>query len=178
MAAIFVAVGLEAPVPMVERLGVVEAQELEIGHPQLVLLDDREDLRQGRGIGAGEDVLAQPRACGAGRAHLADGMQHHQPVIVEQRVDLGEELAVMMHAHMLEHADRHDAVELSVHLAVIEQLEAHAIRQACAPRLLVGERVLLLRERDAGDVHVLHGREIEREVAPAAADVEDSSCRA
>ena len=166
------AVGLEALVPVVERLGVVQAQELEVRHPQALLLDRLEHLRQRRRVGAREDVLAEPGAGRAGRAHVADGVQQHHPVVLEQIVDLGEELAVVADADVLEHADRDDAVVAVVVLAVVAQFEAHAVRQPGPARLLGRQRVLLARQRDAGDAHVLHRRQVQRQITPAAADVE------
>ena len=97
----------------------MQTQELKIRHPQARPLDLGENLRQRRRIGAGEDVLPQPRACRARRAHVADGMQEHQAVIGHQRVDLSEELRVVVHADMLEHADGNDAIEALGDFAVV-----------------------------------------------------------
>ena len=118
--------------PVRERPGIVQAQELEVRHPQARLLDGREHLGQGRRVGAGEDVLAKPRARRARRAHVADGVQEHDAVVVEERVDPGEELRVVADADVLEHADRDDAVEAVLHLAVVLQVEAHAVGEARA----------------------------------------------
>ena len=64
-----------------------------------------------------------------------------------------------------------------IHVAVVEQLEADPVGEPGALRLLVRQRVLLLRQRHAGDVDVLDRREIEREVAPARADIEHLEAR-
>ena len=52
------ALGLEALAPVAQRLGVVQAQDLDVGDPQARLLDRRQHLRQRRDIAAGEDVFA------------------------------------------------------------------------------------------------------------------------
>ena len=69
---------------------------------------------------------------------MADRVQQREAIVLEQRVHLGEELAVMVHANMLEHANRHDAVEAALKLAVVDKLEADAIVEPSRPRLLVG----------------------------------------
>src|SRR5262245_5001959 len=121
------ATGLEAPAPVVEGLGIVQTQEFNIGHPQARALNFCENFGQRRRIGTGEDILPQPGACGARRAHVADGMQQHQTVIGQQRVDLGEELGIAVHAYMLEHANRNDAIEALGDFSVVQQVEAHAL---------------------------------------------------
>ncbi len=59
---------------------------------------------------------------------MADRVQQHHAVVLHQRVHLGEELAVVMHADVLEHADRDDAVEAFGHLAIVLQAEANTVR--------------------------------------------------
>ena len=53
---------------------------------------------------------------GAGRnlAELADRVQKHHAVGLQEVAALGEEFVVMLGADVLEHADRDDAVELAV----------------------------------------------------------------
>ena len=114
----------------------------------------------------------QPRARRARRAHVADRVQQHDAVLAQQIVHLGEELRVVVDADVLEHADRYDAVELLPYLAVVAQLEAYPVGQPRLARPLVRQLVLLLGQRDAGDIDLLEACEIERELAPAAADVE------
>ena len=79
-------------------------------------------------------------------------MQHHDAVVAEQLRALAEERLVMIDADMLEHADRDDAVERPVDVAVVLQLEAGAVDETFLRRAAVGDAVLLLRQRDAGDV--------------------------
>ncbi len=101
-------------------------------------------------------------------------MQHHHAVVAEQLRTLAEEGAVVIDADMLEHADRHDAVERSRHVAIVLQIETRARAQALFGRALIGDGVLFLRQRHAGHVGAGQFREIEPEPAPAAADVENA----
>ena len=78
----------------------------------------------------------------------------------------------MADANMLEHADRDDAVERLRHVAIVLQTEVDLVVQSLFGRALARARVLLLRERDAGDVRAAELGQIERKPAPAAADVE------
>ena len=78
---------------------------------------------------------------------------------------------------MLEHADRHDAVETAGDVAIILEPEDRILRPAALDRALLRARVLLLRERDAGDVRAGDLGKIERKAAPAAADVEHRCAR-
>ena len=80
----------------------------------------------------------------------------------------------MRGADMLEHADRHDAVVAPGFLAIIAQMETHAVRQAGVARPALGHLVLLGRQGHAGDVDSGEPGEVEGEPAPATADVEQS----
>jgi hypothetical protein len=51
----------EATVPVLERLGIVQAQNLDVGREQSRLLNRRHDLRQRRNIGPWEDCLTRAR---------------------------------------------------------------------------------------------------------------------
>ena len=131
-------------------------------------------FRQRGNVAAGEDVLRDPGVGDRGSFRPADRMQQHHAVVGEQVMALAEESVVVADADMLEHADRDDPVEFLRHVAIVLQPERDAVREAffgCAPRC---ECVLLLGQGDAGDVGVQQLGEIEREPAPAAADVEDA----
>ncbi len=51
-------------------------------------LDRRQDLRQRRGVAAGEDVLAQPGVGAAGGLHAADRVQQRDAVVRQQVLHL------------------------------------------------------------------------------------------
>ena len=92
-------------------------------------------------------------------------MQQHHAVIGQQIADLMEELAVMRHTHMLEHADGDDAVVLARLLPVVSEMEADAAGQPGLGRALGRQLLLLHRQRDARDVHI--GELRQRESQPA-----------
>ena len=99
-------------------------------------------------------------------------MQHHHAVIGEQPAALPEEFSEMPDADMFEHADRDDAIETLVEVAVILQTEIHPVRQLALGGAAAGELELFFRQRDAGDLCAAMFGEIETKAAPAAADVE------
>ena len=74
---------------------------------------------------------------------------------------------------MLEHADRDDAVVAARLLAVVEQLEAHAVGHAALERAPARDGVLLLGQGDARHVDAELAGEEQAHAAPARADVED-----
>ena len=86
------------------------------------------------------------------RAEAADRMQHHDAVRLQQRRAFVEEGAVVVDADMLEHADRDDAVEALGQVAIVPDLEMHAILEALRAGPLGGDGVLLGRQRDAEHV--------------------------
>src|SRR4029077_5273790 len=102
----------------------------------------------------------------------ADRVQERDAVVGEKLCAFAEKNVVEADADMLEHADRHDAVEAAVDVAIILKPEAGIARQAALERPVLGALILLLRQRDAGHLGVGNFREIERQTAPAATDVE------
>ncbi len=112
-----------------------------------------------------------------GGRHMADGMDKRYAIVRHQVVQLGEELVVVGHAHMLEHADGNDAVEGLGHLAVILQPELHTVRQTHLFGAFGGQFLLFGRQGDAHNLHVFHRRQIERHVAPATADIQHGLAR-
>src|SRR5690606_3189997 len=104
----------------------VQTKELTIGHPKPIALDRWENFGQRGRICSGEDILPEPGACRAGWTHMANGVKDHHAVIGHELIDFSEELVVALHADVLEHSDRHDAVELLVQDAIVLQFEPHA----------------------------------------------------
>src|SRR3546814_16485868 len=100
------AILVEAALPLAERLRIVQAQDLQVRHPQAGPLDRREGFGQGRAVAAGEDVLAQPLVRAAGRLHPADGMDQGDAVVDEQFLTLREAPPTVEDADQPEHADR------------------------------------------------------------------------
>src|SRR6185295_16878440 len=118
-------------------------------------------------------MLTQPRTCRARRPYVTDGMQQHQPIIVYQLIDLCEKLGVMVYPDMLEHPDGNDPVETVADFTIVPQLEAHTIGKAKPACLLAGQSMLLLRQGHAGDIDVLKCSKVQRQITPAAPNIED-----
>src|SRR5208283_6180916 len=70
--------------------------------------------------------------------------------------------------------DGHDAVEGPIHVAVVGQREGRLRHETLVFRPPARDGDLLARKRDARDLSVADPREVERETAPAAADVENA----
>ena len=128
------AVREEALAPGLQRLGVVEPQDLDVGRLQPDLVDHRQHLRHRRDVAAGEDVLLDPGVGVARAVEAADRVEHHDAVRREQVAAGVEKGAVVADADMLEHADRDDAVERPVDLAIVAEKKAHAVGEAALAR--------------------------------------------
>ena len=159
--------------PAAQRFGIVQAQNLQVGDPEPGGFDRGQDLGQGRGIAAREDVALQPGVGRAGRIALGDAVDQGDAVVAQQLGELAEEHPIVGQADVLEHADRNDPVEAAALLPVVAKREADLSFQALAlrPGLRVGQ--LLRRQSDAGHVCLPDFRQVEREPAPARADVQD-----
>ncbi|MNE07697.1 hypothetical protein D3C80_1003270 [compost metagenome] len=103
-------------------------------------------------------------------------MDHRHPVVVQQPGDPVEVLLIIGRADVLEHADRDDAVEGLVQVAIVLQPELGPVRQAARRRAFVGRAVLFGRQGDAGDSRSALGHR-QAQAAPAAADVQRALSR-
>src|SRR5680860_841206 len=74
---------------------------------------------------------------------------------------------------MLEHADRHDAVELAFEVAVVAQLEIDSLGKSHGAGALPGDLELLFAQGDAGDVDMGRLGKVERQAPPTGPDIED-----
>ena len=101
-------------------------------------------------------------------------MHQRDAVLLEQPAHRVEEILEMNDADVLEHADRNDAIVAPRLLAIIPQVEADAVREPGGGGALGRELVLLDGKGKAGDLDIAFLGEIEREPAPAAADIEDA----
>jgi hypothetical protein len=93
-------------------------------------------------------------------------------IIGKEGAHLSEEGEVVVDAHVLEHADRDNAIEAAVYLAIVLKIETHRARQALLGGPLARETELLSAERHPGHIAANDLGQIEREPAPARADVE------
>src|SRR5262249_60178217 len=101
----------ETRAPVLQRLGIVQAQDFDVSDKQPRALDRGQHLREGRDITARKDVFRDPGIGDVWPFRTADEVEEHHPVIIEELDALLKEFTVMPNAHMLEHADRDDAVE-------------------------------------------------------------------
>ena len=135
-------------------------------------LDDRQRWEEA----AGEDVGLDPVGAAAlrlvGDVRKGDRLEAHPPARHEGAVAGLEERREVLRADSLEHLDRDDRVVRPGDLAVVAQLDAHAIRQPGGGNPLSGERVLRRRDRDRRHAAAELAGRIQGEAAPAGADLE------
>ena len=166
------AVRQEPLAPGLQRFGVVQPQDLDVGDQQARALDRGQHLRQRRDIAAGEDVFGDPGIGDVRPLRAADRVQQHDAVVGQELGAFAEKRVVEDQADVLEHADRDDAVEFFPQVAIVLHAELDRAGQVLFSRAFAGALPLLLRQRDAGDSGAAEFREIKRKPAPAAADVE------
>jgi hypothetical protein len=164
-------VAIEALQPGHQRGVVVGAEVVQVLDHELAL-GGRAQLA-GRGqLAIGKDVSGDPGVGGGAGAVLAYGVQQEQAILAQAAACHPEVVLVVAMAHMLEHADRGDAVEalppVRVELAVVGQLDAH--RQSLQPLLCPAG--LFARDGQADAAHAVMLGGMTHQPAPAAADVE------
>src|SRR3546814_1483044 len=87
---------------------------------------------------SGEDIFACPRVGHAGLVQSPDRVEQHHAVLIQQIMAMAEKFAILWRAHMFEHADRHNPVEMSPHVAIIDQFELDMIVDASRFRAPAG----------------------------------------
>ena len=169
------AVGHAVGIPLADGLGVVEPQRFDIGGDQTEFLARRQRFRQCGDVSAGEDVFAGKGIGGARHAQPADGVEQHYAVVL-QHVGAGFEEGFELRASdMLEHADRHDPVELATRsgrIAIIFQNDADPVGHSGRGDAFAGEGGLFLRQGNAGHAHVVVLGQMDCHPAPSAADIQ------
>src|SRR5699024_8184032 len=97
----FVAALLEAVVPALQGLCIVQPPYFQVGQDQAAALDGGGGFRQGRDVATGKDVFADPVLRAAGRAvGLADGVDEAAAAGFEQARNVVEEDLVLRLADM------------------------------------------------------------------------------
>ncbi len=167
-----VAPGGKPLAPLGQRARIVQPEDFHVSGVKTGFLHFRHHLRQGRGIAARKDVLADPRAGRARSVGTADRMQQEDAVPLQQTAHLGEHLAIVAHAHVLEHAHRDDPVEFAVQFTVVLEQELHLVLKPASCRAFVRQPVLFFRQGDAGDLCARHLRQVKPQPAPSRSDVE------
>ena len=79
--------------PGLERLGIMQLQDFDIGHDELRALDRRQNFGKGRDIAAGEDVFGDPGIGDAGRARAADRVQQRDAVVGKKLAHLPKKVS-------------------------------------------------------------------------------------
>ena len=115
----FLAVRLKPIRPNLQSFGIMQAQHFYIENDETCPLDMGDDFGKARYVATGKNVFDDPRAGRPGAVGAPDRMQERDAVVVQRCGNLLEELLEIVHAHMLEHSDRDDAVEFSPHVPVI-----------------------------------------------------------
>src|SRR5262249_8825971 len=145
----------------------------DVRNVEAASLHARHDFRKRRDVATRKYVLVDPRTSGSGPTRSIDRVKDADAVFLEELAAFGEELVEVPKPDVLEHADRHDAVEASVETAIVDQAEVDAIGSSALPCPLVRELVLFLRQRHAYDPRIAGFGKIEAEPAPARTDVEN-----
>jgi hypothetical protein len=103
-------------------------------------------------------------------------MVEEESARAEQRPRSSEELAQLCTGDVLEHPHRGDLVErlLALELAVVDDLDSGAVRDARAFDSIARPRRLLLAERDPDGFRSLALGRVNDEPTPTAADVEQA----
>ncbi|MNK35689.1 hypothetical protein D3C87_542200 [compost metagenome] len=169
--------GLVGVAPVAQRLRVVAAQVLHVEGFEPALLHGLQRQADVRQLAVGEHVavdevaaaVRHAAALGVGRG---DAVVHDDAVVGQQLLHALEVLGQVLAAHVLEHADAGDAVELARHVAVVLQADLDAVLQAGGLHALGREVELVLRQRDAHAARAELLRRADHQRAPAAADVE------
>ena len=172
-------VGLEAALPLEQRARVVLGEVLDCDRVQPGALDRGLDPRQVQRRRVREHVALRERAgLGVADPQPGDPVVEDPPARPHQPRELREVRVDVDAADVLDHADRGDRVErLARQLAIVHHAEVDAVFQPGLARPLARELRLRLGERDPGDVDAVLARGVERERAPAAADVEHALAR-
>jgi hypothetical protein len=135
------------------------------------------DLGQRRKQATREDARLDPVGAPAlplvGHVREGDGLEAHPAAGPQGAVAGFEVRREVIGAHGLEHLDRDDRVVGALDVPVVAKLDAHAIRQAGRRDTCGGQPVLGGRHGDGRDPAAQLARGVQREPAPAAADLEN-----
>ncbi|KAF1858522.1 hypothetical protein Lal_00015039 [Lupinus albus] len=164
------------------RAGVVAAQVFHVAHFEAAFLHRADDGGQVRQLAVREHVFvdelaAAVRAVALFDVRRGDAVVHHDPTRRQQLVDAVEVRRQVVHAHVLEHADARDPVELAGDVAVVLQPDLDAVLQAGLRHALARQFVLALGQRDTHAARAEFAGRADHERAPAAADVEQRLAR-
>ncbi|MCY1426919.1 hypothetical protein D9M71_427480 [compost metagenome] len=170
---------LQVPAPVVQGLGVVQAQAFHVHHLQPHFADAGGDHRQVRQFAMGEHVAVNELASTTpDRSTIdvlgGDTVVHHQPPFphgTEQLLAIQRQVGM---PDMLEHANADNLVEATIlrQVAVVEDLQVDLVGQALCLDALAAELELLLAQGDAEHLRAIFASSETRQPTPATAYVE------
>src|SRR5208282_3368877 len=107
--------------------------------------DGGQYFRERGDVASRKDIFGDPGIGDAWSAAAADRVQQKNAVIAEKLRALAEESIVKTDPDMLEHADRHDAIEVADDIAIVLEPENRVLCSAALERSLLRACVLLPR---------------------------------
>ena len=129
-----------------------QLQGPRVVQPQVLDVDDRHrrrdedllaDFSQRWCVGAGKDAAADPGVQGARRIAADEVEEAPARITAQAAPDDVADRGKTCHTYVLEHADRHEDVELSPHVAIVVVDELDAIGQSLVRRAFAREHELL-----------------------------------
>ncbi len=146
----------------------MQAQILDVEHREIPGLEDLHEFCERRRICAGEDALGNPRMQRR-RPVAAYGMNEPASVAAEHAIRNAAERRIVLHAHVLEHAHRHERVvvtgDVPIVLFDVFDLRSHAFAHGALARV----QHLLVRNIEGTHFHTVVLRHVQGETAPAEA---------
>jgi len=171
----FAGVGFEASHPFLQGEGVVLAQILEVANLKADGLRDANGGVDGNELSIGKYILVNERRAAAAKSG-GDG-----DAVIEKRSARAQKIPGMLEifgetglADMFHHSDAGDLVERlrGVEIAIVADLHAAAIGQACLANAIARQGGLLLAQGDTKGIDAIVGGSVENQSSPAATYVE------
>jgi hypothetical protein len=170
--------GAERRAPAVERLDVVRGEVLDVDRrePGAVRDEPTHDLAR-REAAAREDQRVDEAALALLELVRVvvdrDRLQRHEPVGLQEGIAAAEERGQVAPADRLDHLDGDEAVVAAAELAVVLQAQVDPVREARLVDPPACQRVLLAADRRRRHVRPVLPGGVDRERAPARADLDE-----
>ncbi len=158
--------------PVRQRLGVVQAQVLDIQHGQRPGLGETGQLRDTRRIRTREDAFLDP-GVDTGRTVAPDRVNQREPILAEMVANQASDRGVIVGPDVLQHADRDEGVVLAGDVAVIVEHVLDAVVQPLAGRLRAGVLDLLPGDVECAHADAVFPGHVTRQTTPATAEFHD-----
>src|SRR5689334_12685932 len=169
----------ERTAPGRERLRVMQADLVDVRDLEPGRARERApNLRQRRELASREDVpLDEVRLPPVAREAVLvhpDRLEHHRAARLQETIHRAEVVVVVVEPDRLEHLDRHRLVEAAGQAAVVLEQQGDAVAEPLARDALPDVLVLGAADRGRGHAAPVARRRVDRERAPARADLEES----